>query len=926
MLSILQPRAFALVFLVVSASAEPESAFEKEVLPLLEHYCYRCHGGEEKIKGDVDLTKFKTESSLIAKRKLWLEVLHQIRSEEMPTKEPLPSREERLKLTAWLDHKLNDIDWSKVRDAGHVTIPRLTKVEYNNTMRDLLGIDVQPGAAFSEDGEGQSGFTTDRENLFVTPALMEKYFAAAERALDSVIALDADPMERHLESEDMFMTETREQPKDFGNDFRGYVLNRGQMTLYDSIDFPFDGLYAFSVRALATGGSLSGARLRINDEVKGDIVVRGEDPTLTTITCFVPKGSHQVAWNIERPKLPPAPKTEPEPEPARQQTPQPNVEYTKLPRNAGKRVRESAAKNAPRFELLAGESSNELASRVKALNRALNSLQRPYEWLRLHGPNGDPAELRRFHSSIVDRRKTVDQAFDRLAKAMRTPRPQLEKRFKAANLEALAANAKLFAVATDALRSEPTAKSKTRTKRKPKKKAGNIAIDWMEVRGPLKPVDAKEKSTVLHPRPGNGITPESAAREIIDRFARRAFRRPLAPAETDRYVFIYRQAVESDQNFEQAVKLALTGILVSPNFLFRNELAPPDRQNAEFPLDDYQIASRLSYFLWMSMPDDELFELASAGKLREPEILRSQVRRLLKDPKARSFTSAFLGQWLGYESLGVSVIPDREMFPEFDVDLATAMKDEAVLAFEHLIRKDRSLLALLDSDATFLNARLARHYGIDGVEGDNMRPVTLTDRNRGGLLGMASVLTATSSPTRTSPVLRGKWVVETLLGERIPDPPPDAGQLDADAGKKRGKTLREELEIHRSKPDCARCHDKIDPIGFGLENFDAIGRYRTEENGKAIDNSGELSGFAFSGAAELKAWLRNERKDAFVRNVTERMLAFALGRRIETFDEGPLRKIMAALESNSYRASTLVEEIVLSYPFLHQNNAPPKFD
>ena len=252
------------------------------------------------------------------------------------------------------------------------------------------------------------------------------------------------------------------------------------------------------------------------------------------------------------------------------------------------------------------------------------------------------------------------------------------------------------------------------------------------------------------------------------------------------------------------------------------------------------------------------------------------------------------------------------------------MKEETLMTFEHLLMNGHSLLTLLDTKATFLNGPLAEHYGIDGIEGEQMRPVLLRDENRGGLLGMASVMTATSTPTRTSPVLRGKWVVETLLGDHIPEPPADVEELNANAGRNRKMTLREELEHHRDNPDCATCHDKIDPIGFGLENFDAIGRYRTEEaGGQKIDSSGQLDGFKFTGVAELKDWLIEERKSEFIRNLSERMLAFALGREVETFDESALRTITSALEENNYQASTLIEEIVVSYPFLNQNNKTP---
>ncbi|BDS06510.1 filamin [Oceaniferula spumae] len=759
--------------LIPTASAE-EVTFDGHIQPLLKEYCYKCHGEGKKLKGDLDLTTFTSEKEVFAKRKIWLEVLYQIESEEMPTKEPLPTAEERKAMVAWLNKKLNNVDWSKVRDAGHVTIPRLTKTEYNNTMRDLLGVDLRAGHILSDDGEGQSGFTTDRANLFLSPAAMEKYFMAARKALDTLTAEPIKPISKQVEAETMFMTETSVKPSKVAG-ITGYNLRIGQMTLYESVDFPADGIYKIRTHAVPTDLSVGSLTMRIDNEPKGTLKYTGSSPSIQEITCFVTKGAHQISWNI-----------------------------------AGRNGKKEKKKKGP--------------------------------------------------------------------------------------------------------------------KTKSPKTNGPVTVDWVKVEGPENSGIGVDKRHVFHVLPGPDVTEDQAAQRIIARFAQRAARRPMSGSTTNRYYNLYKKASAKGESFEDSVKLALTAILVSPHFLYRNELAPTGNDE-EFALDDYQIASRLSYFLWMSMPDDELFTLAEGGKLRDPIVLRQQVKRMLLDPKARDFTSAFLGQWLGFEALGVNVLPDEKLFPEFNPQLAEAMKQETVLTFEHLIRNGHSLLTLLDTNATYLNEDLANHYGIPGVKGAKMRPVLLKDSNRGGLLGMASVLTATSSPTRTSPVLRGKWVVETLLGERIPEPPADVPELTANAGLKKNMTLREELEAHRKKEECASCHDRIDPIGFGMENYDAIGRFRKKEaGGQLIDSSGTLDGFKFSGAAELKAWLMKERKKQFIRNISERMLAFALGREIATFDEAPLRKITAALEKNDYQASTLIEEIVLSYPFLHQNNSPPNPD
>lgn len=668
--------------------------------------------------------------------------------------------EERAALVKWLDTKLNSIDWSSIKHAGHVTIPRLNKTEYNNTMRDLLGVDIKPGNLFSDDGEGQSGFTTDRDNLFLSAALMEKYFTAAENALDALMK-DVEPIDLQIEAEDMFVTESGIKPENYGS-FIGQHLRIGQITVYDSVEFPMDGMYTLQLRGMCVDGSVAKAVLRIDNELKGEFLFNGNTPEVQQKSIFITQGTHQVAWNM---------------------------------------------------------------GKVPTLEKVKN------------------------------------------VKFARTP-----------------------------------------------------AIDWMKFTGPE--LKEKNKKLVFHTLPNETISADRAAHRIISRFVQRAARRPVSGTIVNRYFDIYQNATDQGSNFDDSIKLALTAVLVSPRFLYRHEFTPTDNHEGDYALDSYQLASRLSYFLWMSMPDDELFTLAAEDKLREPDILRAQVRRMIIDPKFRAFSSAFLGQWLGIESIGRDVVPDHKIFPEFNESLNEAMKTETIMTFEHLIRKGNSLLSLLDTKGTYLNEELATHYGISGIKGDHMRPTTLTNQNRGGLLGMASVLTATSSPTRTSPVLRGKWVMETLLGGHIPEPPADIPDLPATAGLDQKMTLRQELEAHRNKEECASCHDEIDPIGFGLENFDAIGRYRTSEvMGQPIDSSGELDGFKFSGAAELKAWLIKERKEPFIRNLTERMLAFSLGREIQTFDEAAILKITSALQQNNYSAATLIEETVLSYPFTHQSNS-----
>jgi hypothetical protein len=402
-------------------------------------------------------------------------------------------------------------------------------------------------------------------------------------------------------------------------------------------------------------------------------------------------------------------------------------------------------------------------------------------------------------------------------------------------------------------------------------------------------------------RIGKWSTRESARVEMKSLMTQ-AFRRPALDGEVDRFMKLYDRG---------GMKLAIKGVLISPHFLFLVE--PDEGKTGVYELSGFPLASRLSYFIWASMPDEELMKLAGEGKLSDQAVLRGQIQRMLKDPRSRGLAETFGREWLGISEFASK--PDLHKFPEFDEELASAMRQETIEDFSYVFRENRSILELLDCDYTFLNQRLAQHYGIPGVSGPQMRKVHLSDANRGGLLGMGSILTATSFPLRTSPVLRGKWVMEELLGTHIPPPPPTAGTLPLDDAKRGALSFRLQLEAHRANPECASCHSKMDPLGFGLENFDPIGRWRTEVSGERIDSSGVLpSGEKFAGPAQLKKILL-ARKDEFAHNLSKKMLGYALGRGLNQFDRCVIEDSVKALRANGYRASALVETIALSKPF-----------
>lgn len=412
-------------------------------------------------------------------------------------------------------------------------------------------------------------------------------------------------------------------------------------------------------------------------------------------------------------------------------------------------------------------------------------------------------------------------------------------------------------------------------------------------------------------------TGPACVNSIVSRLARLAYRRPVTDTEVSRLVHFYDLAIAEDLSPEQGVQLALQAMLVSPHFLFRIERDPnPTDPEAQHVVSDLELASRLSYFIWNSMPDEELLTLAEAGTLSNPDTLRAQVDRLLADDKAASLAESFAGQWLEIRALE-NVNPDPDKFPDWQPELRDAMKTETTLFFEEILKKNRPMVDFLDADFTFLNGLLAKHYGIEGVTGPDFRRVDLSTAQRGGILSHGSVLTVTSYPTRTSPVIRGKYVLQNILGTPPPPPPPNVPALDEESVGQ-GASLREQMEAHRSNPACATCHARMDALGFGLENYDAIGKWRTEDGEFPVDSSGVLpSGESFETPKELRVILQDQ-LPVFARNLTEKMLTYSLGRGLEPFDRATVNQLMTRLEADDYRFQTLIHEVVQSLPFLER--------
>jgi hypothetical protein len=389
-------------------------------------------------------------------------------------------------------------------------------------------------------------------------------------------------------------------------------------------------------------------------------------------------------------------------------------------------------------------------------------------------------------------------------------------------------------------------------------------------------------------------------------------------AELAPLVALYQAEREAGVNYPDNVALPLVATLTSPHFLFRIELDTGDsaaERDSIRPLSSHELATRLSYFLWSSMPDERLFELADAGRLNDPSVLSEQVARMLADGKAEALVDNFIGQWLQLRDLG-QIKPDPQRFPDFDEGLRAAMLEETRQFARAIMRENRSILEFLDADYTFVNQRLAKHYGLAGIAGDEFRRVALDDARRGGILTQASILTLTSNPTRTSPVKRGKWILENVLGTPPPPPPPNVPKLQEAGEIELLGSLRERMAQHRNDPSCAICHKKMDALGFGFENFDAVGAWRDRDGRFQIDPSGTLPGNqVFQGPAELRKILMTQRRGQFVRCLSEKMLTYALGRELQSYDRCAVDQIMQHTAEDNYRFQTMVVAVVQSDPF-----------
>lgn len=791
---------FALLGLV--AVSLPCTAAEQAVLGFVEQHCVACHGVSQPA-GDLNLANLPSSGAFEERRHDWERVIAKVKTGEMPPVGlPRPDKEESASVVSWLEEEFARQDAAIVPQAGRVTARRLNRNEYNNTIRDLLAVEMQPAADFPAD-EAAYGFDNNADALNLSPVLMEKYFDAAERAVRAAIfgppVLKPAAVHYPLPVRINILAGTKSELPDLTHyDRTGLSTVHAAHVTHR---FPVDGEYTFNI--VLNGHRPNGSEpvqpaLYIDGKFIGDGEVDATDLEGQSILvrANVTAGEHLLSTTYL------------------------NV-YSGLPASYG--GPEPSTREA--IQLTSG--------RGKALNEADLEILRKY---------GTRIKTDRSESRIDPRFESIDVGGP-------------------------------FTQTT-----EPSAES-----------LGKVFV-------------CNEKT-------------DACARRIVSSFAGRALRRPATEAEVDSFVKFVGLAQQHGDSFEEGIATALQAVLVSPHFLYRIEQERPATSGAgTAPLSDYELASRLSYFLWSSTPDEELLRIAGEGRLRQSAVLDAQVRRMLKDPKSAELVKNFGGQWLQLANIDV-VRPDFQKFPEWEDSLRASMRRETELFLGNIVRQDRSVLEMIEADYTFMNERLARFYGVDGVTGPEFRKVQMTGTQRGGgLLTQASLLTVSSYSTRTSPVLRGKWILENLLNQPPPPPPPGVPPLN-EASVGESVSLRQEMEKHRENTVCASCHSRMDPLGFGLENFNAIGAWRANDGKLPVDASGTLpDGTSFRGAEELKAILLNDKTD-FVDCLSEKLLIYALGRGLERYDRPALRQISAGVAQGDYRFSALVLNIVNSLPF-----------
>ena len=957
-----------------AANVSNADAEEQEVLSaFLATYCFDCHDSDVQ-KAELSLEALMRGGNPdIADAAKWETALHMITEGEMPPKKKSqPSQDEREGAAAAIVGMLERWTASLGENPGRVTARRLNREEYNNTIRDLLGVDFKPAADFPRDEVGY-GFDNIGDVLSMSSVLMERYLDAAEQVADKAIVTHipdwppvarppSDQMQLLSWEEDLLRLPAR-------GDWRAeFSSTSGEDDIIHTLTFTPDAnitdlavegkRVSFSAK-IRTNGTERRFAVRAEERSPGHLVGHWTDATASgaftavampgpafagswNAIAFLPDGrDRKQTLTLEASDGQLFGSIESDSDDSTRELDEVTTKADELTFGYGLQFQDramdvvvSATLEASgtlqgKWRLLSGGGDEvatgrwkaerperkDSAQNVRTIGRSIG-LFREGEVRFIYTAEEDGEYLLRFASNqqkagpenamlglFVDGREVerIDVAWEKPKRIERTL-----TLLKGAHSIGLAY-----------LNNYVNNRSRERRLRGDR----NLYVRNIQVVGPLgKPRPALPTShlRIIPEQPAIG-SERATARRLIREFASRAYRRPASAEEVERIAGLVDGVLSDGGTFGEGMQLAVQAVLVSPHFLFRWEMdsnrASPEETGIRH-LNAYEIAARLSYFIWSSLPDDELFALAMDGSLESTTVIREQVQRMLADPKSEALVRNFAGQWLQIRNLD-SVAPDSTTFPEFDEALRESMAEETYLFFDAILRENRSILELLDADFTFLNARLADHYGLemDGI-GDAFQRVNLSpDARRGGVLTHASVLTITSNPRRTSPVTRGKWVLEQILGTPPPPPPPNVPQLEETKKVAAEASLRERMRIHRDNPDCAGCHAKMDPIGFALENYDGIGRWRDFDGTFPIDSAVTLAnGANVSGPDSLKRLLVNEKN--YSNSLIEKMLTYSIGRGIEFYDRPVIESIQDEAAKSGFKLSTIVSEIACSDPFL----------
>jgi hypothetical protein len=835
------------------------------------------------MEADVDLRNYADQRQLLKHRDIWIRALEQVTTKAMPPEdEAQPSVEERQLFVRTLNRLIKDVDWKQFHDAGRLSLSRLTAIEYRHAIRDIFGVDLQAGDFLGKDPEGNTGFTNDRDSLTFPLFAMDGFLREAERAVEGFLNFQREPWSQSIELEEAWRLGS-DKSTELSDDGLHVVLKERNAPFQLNINTPFSGLFRLEILAhVFEGEPISGMTVVVNGRILDRLVIEGDSDRSYSMELFLDAGSNVVSLGFD-----------PDRAPIIQRIPEPRT----VPDVIASRVNSPKINPFPMPKKFAGYVEAQRAwDRMNTVIRGFTEAQRLAQWLLDH----DQVDYERHAladgtaaSSIADFNTTkvpFNLSAGKVAVFLEIPQAELEKQIAKHNGFSHDEYAKVL----KRYKSAWTERNPERVVKRP----GKIALDRVDIHShALK--DGDTNPSWLYDLPDL---------EVIAKLGRRAYGRSLRESELKSLRAIYDQTKADLGSEREALRDALVGLLVSPPFLLHYS---PSATFGQATIDHHEIARRLARFLWLSIPDEQLIALADQAQLQNHDVLKRCVDRMIQSPKFDAVVGTFVDQWLNLEPLQV-----YEDSPKIDVSTVMAMRAEPALLFRHIVREDRPLTDLIEANYTFVNASLAHHYGIDGVNSREMVRVDIANDQRGGLLGMAAVHTVTSTPERTSPVTRGALIVELLLGEHLPPAPASVPELNTE---NKARTVREELELHRSATQCAGCHRRIDPFGFVLENFDQFGVWRDKERGKPVNASTQLpDGTQINDLTEFRQYLQRVRQDDILRNVSQRLFEFALGRKLSYTDEASMLKILKAVEANENRSTALFHSIVTSDQFLSQ--------